>query len=201
MSASASCSAISRRWKAAMKGSPSVSRRHAHQDRRRGGERNPPSHVRAAICAARPRRPDGRLGLDAGAAVRRGLRHPETTGRLFWSASPPRSAPASAWVSPRPFRRRLAHRTRLALPARRRLRADDDARRPRPHPALSRARHAARSFSDRDDHRRRSWCFSNSGRSPMSARATWTRPSSRRCSRSCSAAPSCSPSACLIGGA
>ena len=28
-------------------------RRHADQDRRRGGERNPPSHVRAAICAAR----------------------------------------------------------------------------------------------------------------------------------------------------
>ena len=36
-------------------------------------------------------------------------------------------------------------------------------------------------------------CSSNCGRSPSSARATWTRRSSRPCSRSCSAARSCSP--------
>src|SRR6185437_1347031 len=41
---------------------------------------------------------------------------------------------------------------------------------------------------------RASSCSSNCGRSPSSARTTWTRRSCRRCSRSCSAASSCSPS-------
>ncbi len=35
------------------------------------------AHVHAAIRAAGPRRADGRLGVDAGAPVRRGLRHPQ----------------------------------------------------------------------------------------------------------------------------
>ena len=41
--------------------------------RRRG--QDAPAHVRAAICAAGASRIDGRLGLDAGAAVRRSLCH------------------------------------------------------------------------------------------------------------------------------
>ena len=61
----------------------------------------PSAHVHAAIRAAGPGRADGRLGLDAGAAVRRGLRHPQHLGRPSWSAWRPRSAPASRWRSPR----------------------------------------------------------------------------------------------------
>ncbi len=44
----------------------------------RQGGRNRAAHVPAAICAAGPGRPDGRIGLDAGAAVCRRLRHPNT---------------------------------------------------------------------------------------------------------------------------
>ena len=44
--------------------------------RAREGGRNSSAHVRAAICAARPRRPHGRLGINARAAVRGRIRHP-----------------------------------------------------------------------------------------------------------------------------
>ena len=44
-------------------------------DVRRGGGGRPPAPVRAAGRAAGPRRADGRLGLDARAAVRRRVRH------------------------------------------------------------------------------------------------------------------------------
>ena len=58
-------------------------------------------HVPAAIRAAGAGRPDGRLGLDAGAGVRRGLRHPQHLGDIPGRAWRPRSAPASRWDSPR----------------------------------------------------------------------------------------------------
>ena len=67
--------------------------------RRRG--QDAPAHVRAAICAAGPRRTDGRLGLDAGATVRRGLRHAPELADVSGRALPPRSAPASAWDLPK----------------------------------------------------------------------------------------------------
>ena len=63
--------------------------------------RSPPAAVRAASRAARPGRVDGRLGLDAGAAVRGGVRHAQQHAMPSASAWPPRSAPASAWASPR----------------------------------------------------------------------------------------------------
>ena len=72
---------------------------------------------------------------------------------------------------------------------------DDDARRSRPHHALSGAGLLGERVLDRDRASRPSSCSSNCGRSPLFARATWTRRSCRRCSRSCSAASSCSPSA------
>ena len=53
---------------------------HPDRGRARQGGRDRAPHVRAAIRAAGPRRADGRLGLDAGAAVRRGLRHPQHLG-------------------------------------------------------------------------------------------------------------------------
>ena len=93
-------------------------RRDPQARRARRGRPHAASHVRAAICAAGSRRIDGRLGLDAGAAVRGGLRH----------------APELADVSGRPrrldrrrhqhglcggaVRRRLADRSRFALAAR-----------------------------------------------------------------------------------
>jgi rubrerythrin len=45
------------------------------QRRARAGRRNRAAHVPAAICAAGPGRVDGWLGVDAGAAVCRRLRH------------------------------------------------------------------------------------------------------------------------------
>ena len=71
--------------------------------RRRSDEetRDRAPHFRPAGRPARPRRPDGRLGLDAGAGLRRRLRHPQQLGRRSSSAWPPRSAPASRWASPR----------------------------------------------------------------------------------------------------
>ena len=49
-------------------------------ERARQGGRDRAADVPAAIRAAGPRRADGRLGLDAGAAVRRRLRHPQHLG-------------------------------------------------------------------------------------------------------------------------
>ena len=60
------------------------------------------THVRAAIRATRPRRPDGRLGVDAGAAVCRRVCDPQHLGRPSWSGSRPRSAPGFPWPLPRP---------------------------------------------------------------------------------------------------
>ena len=80
------------------------------------------AHVRAAICAARTRRIDGRLGLDAGAAVRRGLRHAQHLVDV--SGRPGRSGRRRHidGLCRGDVRRRFAHRTRRAGHARRGLR-------------------------------------------------------------------------------
>ena len=91
-------------------------------------------------------------------------------------------------------RRRLADRARLALAARRRQRRHDRARRPRPHACPIWCRIPGRTRSGSRPRSPASWCSSNYGRSPIFARATWTRRSCRRRSRSCSVAPSCSRS-------
>ena len=57
-----------------------LSETHPHQIGARERRRNRAAHVRAAICAAGPDRTDGRLGLDPGAAIRRGFRHPQHLG-------------------------------------------------------------------------------------------------------------------------
>ena len=67
--------------------------------RERGQDRA--SRLRPAVRPAGPGRADGRLGLDPGAPVRRRLRHRAAAGTRSWSASPPRSVPASRWASPR----------------------------------------------------------------------------------------------------
>ena len=80
-------------------GRPSGGRR--LQERARRGARDGATGVRAAGGPARPRRTDGRVGVDAGAGVRRRVRHAHRPGRRFWSAWRHRSAPASRWASPR----------------------------------------------------------------------------------------------------
>ena len=67
--------------------------------RGRGG--GPAAAVRAAGDPAGPGGADGRLGLDAGADLRRGVRHASAPGTPSWSAWRPASGPASAWASPR----------------------------------------------------------------------------------------------------
>ncbi len=134
-------------------------------------ERTGAAHVRAAIRAARPGRADGRLGVDAGAAVRRRLRHPQQLGRV-----PGRPCGIGRRRHQHGFRRgavrrRLAHRPRRSVAARRRVRPDDHGRRHRAHAALPDSRFRAsppRSPS-------RSWWWS-SPPSPISATATWTTP-------------------------
>ena len=69
--------------------------------RARGRGQDAPPHVRAAICPAGAGRIDGRFGVDAGAAVRRGLRHAPELADVSGRAWPPRSAPASAWALPK----------------------------------------------------------------------------------------------------
>ncbi len=72
-----------------------------HHGRARQRGRNRAAHVPAAIRAAGPRRADGRLGLDAGAAVRGRLRDPQHLGDVPGRAWRPRSAPAFRWALPR----------------------------------------------------------------------------------------------------
>ena len=90
--------------------------------RARGRGQDPAAHVRAAICAAGPRRIDGRLGVDAGAAVRRGLCDPSELADL-----PGRTCRLDRRRHQHGFcrsavRRRIADRARFALAARRDLR-------------------------------------------------------------------------------
>ena len=83
------------------------------------------AHVRAAIRAARARRPDGRLGVDAGAAVRRRLRHPQHLGDLPGRPRRLGRRRHLDGICRGAVRRRLADRPRRAGAARHHLRRDD----------------------------------------------------------------------------
>ena len=90
----------------------------AEHAQRRGRDRA--AHVRAAIRAARPGRPDGRLGVDAGAAVRRGVRDPQAVGDVSGRACGLGRRRHLDGLCRSALRRRLAHRTRHAVAARQR---------------------------------------------------------------------------------
>ena len=113
-----------------------LGQRDPHQGRAREGGRDGAAHVRAAIRAAGPRRPDGRLGVDAGAAVRRGLRHPQYLGDLPGRHGRFGRRRHLHGLCRGAVRRRLAHRARHALAARHGVRPDDRDRRARSHSAL-----------------------------------------------------------------
>ena len=129
-------------------------RQDSHPRRPRRGGPDPAPHVRAAICPAGPRRADGRLGVDAGAAVRRRLCHPPQLADLPGRARRLDRRRHQHGLCRSAVRRRLADRARLALAARRHLRADDHGRRARPHPALSGAGQLGQRVLDRHRHRR-----------------------------------------------
>src|SRR5258707_236508 len=121
--------------------------------RARAGGRVPLPRVRAAICPARSRRIDGRVGVDAGAIVRRRVRHPSQLADL-----PGRARRLDRRRHQHGFcgsfvRRRIADRTRFALAARTDLRPHDDCRRSRPYHDLSGSRLLAQRVLDRDGDR------------------------------------------------
>ena len=89
-------------------------RKHPHQGRARERRRDRAAHVRAAIRAARPRRADGRLGVDAGAIVRGGLCHPQYLADLPGRHGRFGRRRHLDGLCRSAVRRRLAHRTRLA---------------------------------------------------------------------------------------
>ena len=107
----------------------------AHLTERHAGRRGerPPARLRPAIRAAGARRPDRRLGLDPGAALRRRLRHAQQLGDLSRRARRLGRRRHQHGLHRSALRRRHHHGTRIAGPARRRLRADDGRRRHRPH--------------------------------------------------------------------
>ena len=90
--------------------------------RARQGGRDRAAHVRAAIRAAGPRRPDGRLGVDAGAAVRGRVRDAQHLGDVPGRAGGLGRRRHLHGLRRGAVRRRLAHRPRRALAARRGLR-------------------------------------------------------------------------------
>ena len=112
--------------------------------RRRG--QDPPPHVRAAICPAGFGRTDGRLGVDAGAAVRRGLCHASELADVSRRLGRLDRRRHQHGLCRSAVRRRIIDRTRFALAARHHLRRHDDARRSRPHHALSGSRPWANAF-------------------------------------------------------
>ncbi len=111
---------------------------HARRARRGGGDAAPA--LRAAGRATRARRPDGRLGLDAGAALRRRLRHPRQPRRAPRRPGRLPGRRDQHGVRRGALRRRRPDRPRAPLDPRRGLRPDDRPRRSRPHAALPAAR-------------------------------------------------------------
>ena len=97
-------------------------RRDPQARRARRGRQDAPPHVRAAICPAGPRRIDGRLGLDAGAAVRRGLCHASELADVPGRPCRLDRRRHQHGLCRSAVRRRLADRARLALAARHHLR-------------------------------------------------------------------------------
>ena len=85
-----------------------------HLRRAREGRRDRAAHVPAAIRAAGAGRTDGRLGVDAGAAVRRGLRHPQYLGDFSRRPGGLGRRRHIHGLCRGAVGRRLAHRPRLA---------------------------------------------------------------------------------------
>ena len=140
-------------------------------------DRGPPPPLRAADRAARPRRPDGWLGLHAGAGLRRRLRHPAKLGRVPGGAGGLGGRRHQHGLRRGALRRWQPHRPRPPLGARPDLRAHDLARRHRPHAAVPDPRFPRRhGGGDRRG-------AGGTGRDlPGSATATWTpRRSPPRC--------------------
>ena len=103
-------------------------------------ESDPPSALRPADRAAGARRTDGRIGLDAGAALRRGVcdaRHvgrvSRRHGRVGWRRHLDgiRRSAVGRWIDDGPGAARAARSD---------LRRDDDGRRDRSHAAVSHSR-------------------------------------------------------------
>ncbi len=140
----------------------------------RGRGRAPALHP--ADHPARPRRPDGRLGVDAGAGVRRRLRDPRPLERVPGRHGGLHRRRHLDGFCRGARRRRQIIGARHAAAARPRLRADDDRRRHRPHAALSDPE-----FLDRDAASPASSSCSSWRPSPTFSTASWTR---RRCRRS-----------------
>ena len=90
-------------------------RNHPDQGRPRQGGRDRAPHVRAAIRAAGPGRADGRLGVDPGAAVCGGLRHPSHLGDIPGRHRGLGRRRHLHGVRRGVVRRRLAHRPRHAV--------------------------------------------------------------------------------------
>ena len=108
------------------------------QDGARRGRRDRPADVCAAICSARPCGLDGRFGLDPRATVRGRICDAQHLGAHFWSDLRHRSAPAFRWD----LRKRCPTTARSPAAATPWMRGticgcNDDARRTRPHPAVS----------------------------------------------------------------
>ena len=88
------------------------------------------------IVQPAPGRADGRIGVDARAAVRRGVRHAQQLGRVSRGHGGVGGRGHQHGFRRGALGRRRAERPRPSLAARRRVRAHDDARRHRPHAAL-----------------------------------------------------------------
>src|SRR6202790_838592 len=123
--------------------------------RARGRGKNPAAGFRAGICATGPGRIDGRLGVDAGALVRRRLCHPPQLADVPGRARRLDRRRHQHGLCRSLIRRRLPDRARFALVARRGQWRDDGTRRSRPHHALSGARLLAQCVLDRDGDRGR----------------------------------------------
>ena len=103
--------------------------------RERGQDRA--SRLRAAVCPAGARRAHGRLGLDPGAAVRRGVRDRAELGRVPGGCCGLDRCRDLDGLRRGTFGRRQHHRPRPSLAARLRLRPDDHAGRASATPCRS----------------------------------------------------------------
>ena len=117
--------------------SPSASwRKTFTENARRRGEHERPAHASAALHPAGSGRTDGRLGVHAGAGIRRRLRHRQFLGRLPGRHGRLARRRHFDGVRRGAVRQRQPHRPWRAAAARGHLRRDDHARRHRPYLAL-----------------------------------------------------------------
>ena len=166
--ACANCWAIWPRRNASTRASPS---RMAAERIERRKRRRRKRDFRAASGAAGPGRVDGRLGFDARAAVRGGVRHAQQQGDISGRPGRQRRRGHQHGFRRGAVRRRQPDRTRSSVGARRRLRPDDRAGRPRPHAAVPDSEREALSPRPSPS----ASCSSNWWSSPGFAIASWIR--------------------------